>query len=158
MIGSSSGRNKQINAALINFNPGFQKSLEKNDQMQPDATDINGNEVDAGSKLPLKRESNTSEEETARDAPPQVETGELNLSESLPIPKIQPSNLSSSDAQHLENENDQPLDDSMTRPLALDDVPNIGKLFALHAVYLCHIVACYAIIWSFMTLPVTFLV
>ncbi|CAG5094646.1 Oidioi.mRNA.OKI2018_I69.XSR.g13740.t1.cds [Oikopleura dioica] len=103
---------------------GF-KSLEKNDQMQPDATDINGNEVDAGSKLPLKRESNTSEEETARDAPPQVETGELNLSESLPIPKIQPSNLSSSDAQHLENENDQPLDDSMTRPLALDDVPNI---------------------------------
>jgi hypothetical protein len=87
--------------------------------MRPEA-DINANEVDAAS--PLKRPSNTSEEENVRDAPDDSKLTVADLSASLPLPKEAP-------AIHNEEElNERDLDDSMSRPLTNDHVPAIGNL------------------------------
>lgn len=95
-----------------------EKSLEKNDEMRPEA-DINANEVDAAS--PLKRPSNTSEEENVRDAPDDSKLTVADLSASLPLPK-------EASAIHNEEElNEQDLDDSMSRPLTNDHVPAIDS-------------------------------
>lgn len=96
---------------------GF-KSLEKNDEMRPDA-DINANEVEAAS--PNKRPSNTSEEENVRDAPDDSKLTVADLSVSLPLPK---------EASPIHNEEElyeQDLDDSMSRPLTHDHVPPIDS-------------------------------